>query len=116
MTKASILLFAALLPALASAAEPSARLKVTRNADGEVVATASGSVRACGITAIGDAPTFKIDGTAVDVHQSMAGVACVNPPPQTKPYKQQVNLGKLPPGTYTIRWNYPELSATYTVK
>jgi hypothetical protein len=102
--------------AFATAAEPSAQLSVTRKPDGSVVATAAGSVRACGITAIGDEPSFMRNGNMIDIHQPTAGIACMNPPPQSKPYRHDVDLGKLPPGTYTIRWNFPKLETTYTVK
>jgi len=102
--------------AAATAAEPSAHLSVARKADGTVVATVTGTVRACGITALEDEPTFTVNGNIVDVKQPTAGVGCMNPPPQSKPYRHSVDLGKLPAGTYTIRWNFPELSTTYTVK
>lgn len=101
---------------VATADEPSAHLSVTRSADGGIVATVEGTVRACGITAIGAEPSLKRDGNVIEVHQPTAGIACMNPPAQTKPYRHSVDLGKLPPGTYTIRWNFPELDTTYTVK
>jgi hypothetical protein len=46
----------------------------------------------------------------------MAGVACMNPPPRSRPYRRSVNFGRLPPGRYTIRWSYPELRADYVVR
>src|SRR5262249_59451488 len=110
------LLLALLWAPATPAAEPSAQLGVAINQDGHVVATASGSVRACGITALDDAPGFVISGNVIEVRQPMAGIACMNPPPETKPYRHSVDFGKLPAGTYTIRWNYPELNTTYVVK
>jgi hypothetical protein len=105
----------ALHPAAATEDGPQAHLSAARNAAGEVVATVTGTVRACGITSTNDEPTFAVHGDTVEVTQSMAGVACMNPPPKTKPYRRNLNLGKLPPGKYLIRWNYPELTLDFAV-
>jgi len=104
------------VPSALAAAQPHARLSVSRTRGGEVVAVVRGTVRACGITATNDAPTFVVHERVVEVSQPMAGVACMNPPPRSRPYRRSVNLGKLAPGRYTIRWNYPELSADYVVR
>jgi hypothetical protein len=98
------------------AAEPSAKLQAKRNAAGEVVATVSGTVRACGLTATNDEPTFVVRGNTVEVMQPVAGIACMNPPPETRPYRRTLNLGKLPAGSYAIHWSFPDLTVAYTVK
>ena len=105
-----------LAPSVLAAAEPHARLSVSRTRGGEVVAVVRGTVRACGITATNDEPTFVVHERVVEVSQPMAGVACMNPPPRSRPYRRSVNFGRLPPGRYTIRWSYPELRADYVVR
>jgi hypothetical protein len=107
-------LFAA-APALAPAQSDEATLTVARSATGEVRATVSGRIRACGLTALNDEPTFTIDGAKIEVTQHVVGIACMNPPPKDKPYRRTLNLGKLAPGSYTIHWSFPDLSTTYTV-
>ena len=113
---AATLLALAAAPAVALAAEPSAKLSAKRNGAGEVVATVSGTVRACGLTATNDEPTFLVRGNAVEVTQPVAGIACVNPPPETRAYRRTLNLGKLPAGSYTIHWSFPDLTITYAVR
>ena len=100
-------------PAVAQSDEP--KLTVARNAEGEVRASVTGRIRACGLTALNDEPTFAIDGSKIEVTQHVVGIACMNPPPKDKPYHRTLNFGKLAPGSYTINWNFPELSTTYTV-
>jgi hypothetical protein len=116
-TVLAILLAAtAIAPSIGTAREPHARLSVTRTRGGEVIASVKGTVRACGITATNDAPTFVVHGRVVEVSQPMAGVACMNPPPRSRPYRRSINLGKLPAGRYAVRWSFPELSIDYTVR
>jgi hypothetical protein len=116
MNTASLMLLVALLADAGGAAQaPAAHLSVTRNNAGEVMATVEGSVRACGITAGSQEPTFAVHGNRIDVTQPTIAVACINPPPVSKPYRQTLNFGKLPPGAYTIHWSFPELTAGYVV-
>ena len=116
LTAAAALLSLAALAAEIFAAEPSAKLSAKLNGAGEVVATVSGTVRACGLTATNDEPTFVVHGNVVEVTQPVAGIACMNPPPETRAYRRTLNLGKLPAGNYTIHWSFPDQTITYTVK
>jgi hypothetical protein len=103
------------LAGAAPAQTPDAHLSLTRNAAGNVIATVEGTVRACGITASNRDPTFVVHGNVVEVSQSTLPIACMNPPPITKPYRRTLDLGRLPSGKYTIHWNLPELSGDYVV-
>jgi hypothetical protein len=94
---------------------PDARLSLARNAAGEVIATVEGTVRACGITAGNRNPTFTVHGYLIEVTQPTVAIACMNPPPKTRPYRRTLDLGRLPPGKYTIHWSLPELSGEYVV-
>ena len=97
----------------AQAQAPQATLTLSRNAGGETLATVTGTVAACGLTALNEVPRFKIQGTVIAVTQPVVGIACMNPPPKEKPYEQTLNFGKLPAGTYTIKWSFPALTASY---
>lgn len=99
------------------AAQPSATLSVSQNAAREVIATVSGTVPMCGVTAIGDAPTFVLSDQIITVEQGVAGVMCAIgvPPDAVRPYNVTLDFGRLPVGTYTINWSFPVLTATYTV-
>ena len=94
-----------------------ATLSVSQNATREVIATVSGTVPMCGVTALGDLPTFSLSGQVINVLQNIAGVMCdINTPPNAvRPYNVTLDFGRLPAGTYTINWNFPALSAAYTV-
>ncbi len=92
-------------------------LAVSQNANGEVIASVSGMIPKCGVTALHGPPTFSVSGKSVSVKQKVAGVMCRRgvPPDARKPYSATLNLGRLPAGTYTIDWSFPQLKATYTV-
>lgn len=111
LKKFHLFALACLLPAICLAETPA--LTVARNAAGEVLLSVSGTIPACGLTAVNDPPTFAIEGSAIKVHQPVAGVACMNPPPKEKQYERVLNVGKLAPGNYTIDWNFPVLTGTY---
>lgn len=100
-----------------SAQVPASELSVSTNVERQVTATVTGSVARCGVTALSDAPTFRRLGQVVEVTQPVAGIACLAdvPPGAVRPYNVTVNLGNLPPGKYTVNWNFPKLTATYTV-
>ena len=115
MRRTIALSIATLLAGAAFAQASDARLSVSRDPAGNVIATVEGTVRACGITTTGNEPTFVVRGNLVEVTQPKVAIACMNPPPKTKPYRQTLDLGKLAPGKYTIRWSFPELSAEYVV-
>jgi len=108
-----ILLIATLVLASAQAQVPAAKLTLRRNSAGETLATASGTIPACGLTALNEVPRFQIEGSVITVAQPVVGVACMNPPPKEKHYEQTLNLGKLAPGAYTINWSFPALAASY---
>ena len=110
-----ILLMATLGLSCVQAQVPQASLALRRNAAGETLATASGTIPACGLTALNEAPRFQIEGTVITVIQPVAGVACMNPPPKEKHYEQTLNLGTLAPGAYTIKWSFPALTASYEI-
>jgi hypothetical protein len=100
-----------------SAQEPTGNLSVSTNTAHQVTATVTGRVARCGVTALPEAPMFRRLGQVVEVTQPVAGIACLaNVPPGTvRPYHVTVNLGNLLPGKYTVNWNFPKLTATYTV-
>lgn len=92
-------------------------LTISEDAAGNVSGSVSAVIHACGITAAGGAePTFSIKGTTITVTQPLIAALCVNPPPPDRAYRQTVVFGKLPAATYTVNWNFPELSATYAVR
>ena len=116
MKSSAAVVLLTLAPLAAAVADPpAARIEVTRNAAGEVLATVATNVNPCGITALNEPPTFRVDGTNIEVTQPVAGIACMNPPPKERGYNHTLNLGKLAPGTYSIHWSFPQLTATYTV-
>lgn len=99
-------------------AQPSTgALHVSQNAKHEVIATVTGKVARCGLTALPGAPTFRISGQVVDVTQPVAGVACRADVPQgaLRAYHAAINLGHLPPGDYTVNWSFPKLSTVYKI-
>lgn len=99
------------------AQEPTGELRISQSVGHEVIATVIGKVARCGLTALSDAPTFRVTGQVVDVTQPVAGVACRADVQQgaLQPYQRAINLGRLPPGSYTVNWNFPKLTATYKV-
>jgi hypothetical protein len=100
-----------------SAQEPSGELSVSSDVAHQVTATVTGKVARCGLTALAEAPSVRRSGQVVEVTQPVAGVACLAdvPPGAVRPYHVTVSLGELPPGEYTVNWNFPKLTATYTV-
>jgi hypothetical protein len=99
--------------AVAQAAEP--QLTISQNAKGEVVASVYAQIPPCGITANGDSPSFQIDGTVISVSQPLFAIGCVNNPPPYVVYQRSADFGVLAPGTYTVNWDFPQVSGTYTV-
>jgi uncharacterized protein YndB with AHSA1/START domain len=90
-------------------------LQVGQNPSGQVIAYVSQQIPACGITSEDSDPTFTIQGTVITVTQRVIAVTCATPPPPDKYYVAALNFGRLFDGTYTINWNFPALTATYTV-
>jgi hypothetical protein len=92
-------------------------LRISQNAAHEVIATVTGKVARCGVTALPEAPTFQRSEQVVDITQPVAGMACRADVPQgaLRSYRVTVNLGDLPPGNYTVNWSFPKLTAAYTV-
>jgi hypothetical protein len=105
---------ACLIPAVGIAQPTGPKLSVTRNAGGDVLIAVSGTVPACGLTALNEPPAFTLEGMTIKVHQPVVGVACMNPPPKNKRYERVLNVGKLAEGRYTIDWSFPALTGTYT--
>lgn len=105
------------LPSAMCAPQSAPNLTISKNAIGEVVASVSGMIPSCGVTATSGGPIFRIQGAVVTVTQGVAGFMCTNAPqpPPKKLYERTVNFGKLTDGTYTINWSYPELTGTITV-
>lgn len=114
---AAMALASSVFSSACSAQEPTGHISVSTNAAHQVTATVTGKVARCGVTALPEAPTFRRLGQVVEVIQPVAGVACLaNVPTGTvRLYRVTVNLGNLPPGKYTVNWNFPKLNATYTV-
>lgn len=96
-------------------AQTAPSLTVSQDAAGNVSASVSASINSCGITADGGVPTFSIDGAVIAVTQPVIAIMCVNPPPPERLYQETVVFGQLPAATYTVNWNFPALTATYTV-
>lgn len=98
-------------------AEEAPVLSVSQNAGGEVVASVSGLIARCGVTATNMPPTFKISETSITVVQNVAGVMCMRdvPPDAKKPYHVTLNFGRLKAGRYMISWSFPYLKSTYNV-
>ena len=111
---ARLFALACLIPVAGAAQSPEAKLSVSRNATGDVVISVSGTVPACGLTALNEAPTFTIEGTRIKIHQPVVGVACMNPPPKEKRYERVLDVGKLAQGRYTIEWSFPALTGSYS--
>ena len=119
-TRSSLALIAlagTLLCGVGSAQSPTGELHISRNAAHEVIATITGEVGRCGVTALSDPPTIRRSGTIIEITQPVAGIACRADVPQgaLRPYQATVNLGSLPPGKYTVNWNFPKLTTTYEV-
>lgn len=99
------------------AQKTAAELRFSQNATHEVTVTANGEVPRCGVTALPEGPTSKLSGHVIEVMQPVAGIACRADVPQgaLRPYRVSINLGRLPPGDYTVNWSFPKLTAAYTV-
>jgi len=113
-----IALIVLVLPATVSSqviGVPPVHLTLHENAAGQLIATVSGRVPACGLVANGADPTYKITGSVITVTQGVVAIACVTPPPPDNYYIASVNFGRLFDGTYTVNWNIPQLTANYTV-
>ena len=96
-------------------AQTAPSLTVSQDAAGNVSASVSASINSCGITAADGVPTFSIDGAVIAVTQPVIAVMCVNPRPPQRLYQGTVVFGQLPAATYTVNWNFPALTASYTV-
>ena len=94
---------------------PPTDLNLYQNSAGQLIATVSGPVPACGLVATDADPTYTIAGNIISVMQPVKGVACTNPPPPDGYYIASVNFGRLFDGTYTVNWNIPQLTASYTI-
>jgi hypothetical protein len=104
---------ACLIPVAGVAQSPEPKLSVSRNAAGDVLISVSGTIPACGLTALNEAPTFAIEGTTIKVRQPIVGIACMNPPPKERHYERVLDVGKLAQGRYTIEWSFPALTGTF---
>jgi len=58
-----------------------------------------------------------VSGQIITVVQDVAGIMCDidTPPDAVRPYDVTLDFGRLPSGTYTVNWNFPVLTAIYTV-
>jgi len=94
---------------------PPLELDVYQNSLGQLIATAVGKIPACGLVPTNADPTFTIAGTVISVKQPVKGISCTNPPPDDAFYIASVNFGRVFDGVYTVNWDHPALTATYTV-
>ena len=114
---AGIALAGTLFCGFSSAQSPNGQLHISRNAAKEVIATVTGEVGRCGVTALSDPPTIRRSQMIIEVTQPVAGIACRADVQQgaLRPYHAAVNLGSLPPGKYTVNWSFPKLTTTYEI-
>lgn len=114
---AGIALIGTLFCGVSPAQSPTGELHISLNAAHEVIATVTGEVGRCGVTALSDPPTIRRSQMIIDITQSVAGIACRADVQQgaLRPYHATVNLGSLPPGKYTVNWSFPKLTTTYEV-
>ncbi|HEX3124688.1 MAG TPA: hypothetical protein VHQ21_15445 [Rhodanobacteraceae bacterium] len=105
----------AVLPSAAVAQSAAPQLAIIQNPSGDVVASVYAQIPPCGITASGENPSFRVDGTVIEVAQPLFAIACVTNPPPYVVYQRSVNFGVLAPATYTVNWSFPAVSGTYTV-
>lgn len=94
---------------------PGPVLDIFQNDAGQLIATVNGPIRPCGITSASGDPTFNVQGNVITVTQNVVAVTCSTPDPPDYYYQATVNFGRLFNGTYTIDWNFPQLTGTYTV-
>lgn len=99
------------------AQEPAVKVNFSTNAAHDVIVTVNGEIAQCGFTALPEGPTFRISKQTIEITQPVAGIACMAnvAPNSMRPYHAIVNLGHLAAGTYTVMWNFPKLTTTYTV-
>jgi hypothetical protein len=114
---AVVMFLSSLFGSVCLAQQPIGKLIVSTNSAHDVVATVEGEVAQCGFTVLPEEPTFRISQQTIEVTQPVAGIGCMANVAQgsTRPYHATVNLGRLAPGAYTVNWNFPKLTATYTV-
>ena len=116
-TLRNVLLHALLaaFPVSALAQQAGVSLSIGTNAAGQVTASYSAQIPPCGVTANGEDPSVSVIGTMITVTQPLFGIACVTDPPPYRVYQRTVSFGALIPGNYTLDWNFPPLTTTFTV-
>jgi hypothetical protein len=95
---------------------PPAVLAVYQNLEGQLIASVSGYVPACGLVPQPGDPTYAIQGTTITVTQPELPISCPTPPPDPQYFYSVVNFGRVFNGNYTINWNAPGLSQQYVVQ